>query len=96
LAALRQEVAGLTAQQEVIEAQIATRGEIANSITEIRGRLGNLLDGDLLQLKAASEGALAQAAAIQASLEALKSADQPEAAGQPGQAETTEQEEATD
>jgi chromosome segregation ATPase len=81
---LRQEVASLTDQQQSIEAQIATRAEIAERITEVRGRLSGLLGGDLAQLKAASEGALAEADAIQRSLEALKGAGDPAAAQQTG------------
>ena len=37
----------------------------------MRGRLSSLLGGDLVQLKAASESALAQADAIQRSLDGL-------------------------
>jgi hypothetical protein len=54
----------------------------------VRGRLSQLLDVDLAQLKKASESALSQADAIQQSLQSIEAADtatkteQPEAAAQ--------------
>jgi hypothetical protein len=82
LSDLRREVASLTERQKRIETEVAARGEIAKRVTEVRSRLSSLLGGDLAQLKAASEGALAQADAIQRSLEALVAAGQPKAAEQ--------------
>jgi hypothetical protein len=80
--------APLTLVLAALAAATARRGEIAKQVTDVRGRLSQLLDVDLAQLKKASEGALSQADAIQQSLQSIEAADtatkteQPEAAAQ--------------
>jgi hypothetical protein len=64
-------------------------------VTDIRGRLGNLLDGELAQLREASESALAQADAIAQSLEELEGEDKPVQVQGTDEPETSEQSEAT-
>jgi chromosome segregation ATPase len=95
LASLDEQVSGLTRQRTAIEAEIARRGAIAERVTDIRGRLSSLLGGDLAQLKQVSESALAQADAIQRSLDELEGEDKAAQAQETGEAEISDQDKAT-
>jgi chromosome segregation ATPase len=95
LADLEQQVSDLSAQRTAVEAEIARRGDIAERVTDIRGRLGSLLAGDLAQLRKASESALAEADAIQQSLQALESEDKPARLRETGDAEVSDRSQAT-
>jgi chromosome segregation ATPase len=84
LARLEEQVAGLNAQRTAIEAEIARRRAIAKGLAEVRRRLARQLQGDLAQLRQAGESALAQADAIQQSLQELEiepAADQAQKTG---------------
>jgi chromosome segregation ATPase len=95
LASLDEQVAGLSEQRTAIEAEIARRGDLAARVADIRGRLSSLLEGDLAQLKQASEGALAQADAIAQSLDRLEGEDQPAQVQKTGKTAISDQGKAT-
>ena len=73
-------MADLTEQRTAIEAEIARRGVIAERVAQIRERLGSLREDALVRLQEASESALADADAIQQSLEEVEAEDRPAAA----------------